>query len=70
MQATCTRWPAPRFYIMTKDNKKQNPYTGDLFGVEECQFCKGKGTYTEPDKDFPGVEYIEDCEHCDGTGVI
>jgi len=55
---------------MNKKTKKQNPYTGDLFGVEECQFCKGKGTYTKFDKVVPGVEYIEDCEHCDGTGVI
>ena len=58
----------PSYYKKLAKKKKEEPPTADLFGVKDCKFCKGKGTYTEPDKDFPGVAYIEDCEHCNGTG--
>ena len=39
--------------------EKEKPITHDLFGVDECDFCKGEGQ----------VEVIEDCDECKGTGI-
>jgi len=51
---------------MAKD-KYKNPYTGDLFGVEDCPICDGSGEIkSEP---IYSTEIINDCEDCDGTGV-
>ena len=49
-------------------NKKT--ITSDLFGVTDCEDCKGTGqsVYTAP----KGATYelYEDCETCNGTGAI
>lgn len=46
----------------------KNKYTGDLFGVEDCPICEGKGTIeSEP---IYSTEIIIDCEDCGGKGFI
>lgn len=48
--------------------KNKNPYTGDLFGVEDCLYCKGTGQVQKYETEIGGVEYITDCENCNGSG--
>jgi DnaJ-class molecular chaperone len=51
---------------MAKD-KYKNPYTGDLFGVEDCHCCNGTGQVEQETIDGD-AEYIDDCDACNGTG--
>ena len=58
----------PSYYKKLAKKEKRRTTDSRFVWCKRLQILQGKGTYTEPDKDFPGVEYIEDCEHCNGTG--
>ena len=61
---------------MTKMTNK--PITSDLFQVDTCDDCKGEGFITTEltfsndsfGKNVPCGERQDDCDTCNGTGII